>query len=152
MVQSIHSKQLPKSILCDLLFRRPHFSRSYVSNLPNSLWIVTSRPLADLLPIHLCQFRVQLINFSNLELFLEILKRFFQFESKLRPSIRKLISSGMTPDFQSTTPFDLVLGADLLSMDKPCGETLGFSGYRILTDIFVTQADIITCAMSIVYH
>ena len=57
----------------------------------------------------------------------------------------------MTPDFHSTTPFDLVLGADWLSMDEPCGETLGFSEYRILTDIFVTQADIITCAVSIVY-
>lgn len=38
-------------------------------------------PLGRLLPIHLCQFRVRLINFSNLELFLEVFKRFFQFET-----------------------------------------------------------------------
>lgn len=58
----------------------------------------------------------------------------------------------MTLDSHSTTPFDLILGADLHVMDEPCDVTLGFSVYRILTDIFVTQADIITCAVSIVYH
>jgi len=51
--------------------------------------------------------------------------------------------------FQSITLFSLTLGADSLFMDEPCEETLGFSGCRILTGIFVTQADIITCASSI---
>ena len=43
----------------------------------------------------------------------------------------------------------MILGPDSPSVDEPCGGTLGFSGYRILTYIFVTQADILTSASSI---
>ena len=45
--------------------------------------------------------------------------------------------------------FSLALGPDLPSADEPSGGNLGFSGYRILTYIFVTQADILTSASSI---
>jgi len=38
---------------------------------------------------------------------------------------------------------------DLPSADEPSGGNLRFSGYRILTYIFVTQADILTSASSI---
>ena len=37
-------------------------------------------------------------------------------------------------------------------MDEPCGGTLRFSGHRILTDVFATQADILTSASSILSH
>jgi hypothetical protein len=33
-------------------------------------------------------------------------------------------------------------------MDEPCGGTLRFSGHWILTNVFVTQADILTSTMS----
>jgi len=33
-------------------------------------------------------------------------------------------------------------------MDEPCGGTLRFSGHWILTNVFVTQADILTSAPS----
>ena len=33
-------------------------------------------------------------------------------------------------------------------MDEPCGGTLRFSGHWILTNVFVTQADILTSASS----
>ena len=48
--------------------------------------------------------------------------------------------------------FSLALGPDLPSADEPSGGNLGFSGYRILTYIFVTQADILTSASSISIH
>ena len=51
--------------------------------------------------------------------------------------------------YPSTTLFSLALGPDLPSADEPSGGNLGFSGYRILTYIFVTQADILTSASSI---
>lgn len=37
-------------------------------------------------------------------------------------------------------------------MDEPCGGTLRFSGHWILTNVFVTQADILTSASSIITH
>ena len=45
--------------------------------------------------------------------------------------------------------FSLALGPDLPSADEPSGGNLRFSGYRILTYIFVTQADILTSVSSI---
>ena len=33
-------------------------------------------------------------------------------------------------------------------MDEPCGGTLRFSGHWILTNVFVTQADILASALS----
>ncbi|KAI9082764.1 hypothetical protein K1719_035338 [Acacia pycnantha] len=41
-------------------------------------------------------------------------------------------------------PFGLILGSDSLSVDEPCGGTLRFSGHWILTNVCVTQADILT--------
>jgi len=48
----------------------------------------------------------------------------------------------------STTPFGLILGPDSPSVDEPCGGTLGFSGHWILTNVCVTQADILASASS----
>ncbi|KAI9117957.1 hypothetical protein K1719_011099 [Acacia pycnantha] len=41
-------------------------------------------------------------------------------------------------------PFGLILGSDSLSVGEPCGGTLRFSGHWILTNVCVTQADILT--------
>ena len=48
----------------------------------------------------------------------------------------------------STTPLGLALGPDSPPMDEPCRGTLRFSGHWILTNVFVTQADILTSASS----
>lgn len=48
----------------------------------------------------------------------------------------------------STTPFGLALGPDYPSADEPAGGTLRVSGYWILTNIFATQADILTSIQS----
>jgi hypothetical protein len=48
----------------------------------------------------------------------------------------------------STTPFGLALRPDSPSMDEPSEGTLRFSGHWILTNVFVTQADILTSAVS----
>jgi hypothetical protein len=37
-------------------------------------------------------------------------------------------------------------------MDEPCKGTLRFSGHWILTNVFVTQADILTSASSTIIH
>nr|VDD65573.1 unnamed protein product [Brassica oleracea] len=39
-------------------------------------------------------------------------------------------------------------GPDSPSVDEPCGGTLGFSGHWILTNVCVTQADILASASS----
>ena len=57
--------------------------------------------------------------------------------------------TGILTRCPSTTLLSLALGPDLPSADEPSGGNLGFSGYRILTYIFVTQADILTSASSI---
>ena len=69
--------------------------------------------------------------------------------STLRPHIALDNGEGILTFFPSTTLFSLALGPDLPSADEPSGGNLGFSGYRILTYIFVTQADILTSASSI---
>ena len=69
--------------------------------------------------------------------------------SLLRPPIAITSGTGILTRFPSTTLFSLALGPDLPSADEPSGGNLGFSGYRILTYIFVTQADILTSASSI---
>jgi hypothetical protein len=57
-------------------------------------------------------------------------------------------STGILTCSPSTTPFGLALGPDSPSVDEPCGGTLRFSGHWILTNVFVTQADILTSASS----
>ncbi|KAL5573227.1 hypothetical protein UlMin_022824 [Ulmus minor] len=47
-----------------------------------------------------------------------------------------------------TMPFGLILGPDSPSVDEPCGGTLRFSGHWILTNVCVTQADILASASS----
>ncbi|KAL2232484.1 UNVERIFIED_CONTAM: putative protein ORF91 [Sesamum indicum] len=42
----------------------------------------------------------------------------------------------------------LILGPDSPSVDEPCGGTLRFSGHWILTNVCVTQADILASASS----
>ncbi|KAK5838493.1 hypothetical protein PVK06_007223 [Gossypium arboreum] len=42
----------------------------------------------------------------------------------------------------------VVPGPDSPSVDEPCGGTLGFSGHWILTNVCVTQADILASASS----
>ena len=49
------------------------------------------------------------------------------------------------------TPFGLILGPDSPPTDEPCGGTLRFSGHWILTNVFVTQADILTSASSTLF-
>ena len=58
-------------------------------------------------------------------------------------------STGILTCLPSTTPFGLALGPDSPSVDEPCGGTLRFSGHWILTNVFVTQAYILTSASSI---
>ena len=69
--------------------------------------------------------------------------------SLLRPSLSIKNGTGILTRCPSTTLLSLALGPDLPSADEPSGGNLGFSGYRILTYIFVTQADILTSASSI---
>ncbi|MBA0792857.1 hypothetical protein Gohar_017318, partial [Gossypium harknessii] len=49
-------------------------------------------------------------------------------------------------------PFGLILGPDSPSVDKPCGGTLGFLGHWILTNVCVTQADILAFTLSTPAH
>ena len=58
------------------------------------------------------------------------------------------MSTGILTCLPSTTPFGLALGPDSPPTDEPCRGTLRFSGHWILTNVFVTQADILTTAMS----
>ena len=53
-----------------------------------------------------------------------------------------------SPDLPSTPPFGYILGPDSPSVDEPCRGTLRLSGQQIHTAVFVTQADILTSAMS----
>ena len=69
--------------------------------------------------------------------------------SLLRPSDPNKISTGILTCFPSTTPFGLILGPDSPPTDEPSGGTLRFSGHWILTNVFVTQANILTSASSI---
>ena len=45
-------------------------------------------------------------------------------------------------------PFSLILCPDSPSMDKPCGGTLRFLGHWILTNVCITQANILASASS----
>ena len=58
------------------------------------------------------------------------------------------MSTGILTCLPSTTPFGLALGPDSPPMDEPCGGTLRFSEHWILTNVFVTQADILTSTLS----
>ena len=66
----------------------------------------------------------------------------------LRPSLPTKSSTGILTCFPSTTPFGLALGPDSPSMDEPSGGILRFTGHWILTNVCVTQADILTSASS----
>ena len=68
--------------------------------------------------------------------------------SLLRPSVPTIMSTGILTCCPSTTPFGLALGPDSPPTDEPCGGTLRFSGHWILTNVFVTQADILTSTLS----
>jgi hypothetical protein len=68
--------------------------------------------------------------------------------SLLRPSVPTNLSTGILTCLPSTTPVGLALGPDSPPMDEPCGGTLRFSGHWILTNVFVTQANILTSAVS----
>jgi hypothetical protein len=68
--------------------------------------------------------------------------------SLLRPSVPTIRSTGILTCLPSTTPFGLALGPDSPPMDEPCGGTLRFSGHWILTNVFVTQAYILTSTKS----
>ena len=59
------------------------------------------------------------------------------------------ISTGILTCLPSTTPFGLALGPDSPPMDEPSGGTQRFSGHWIHTNVFVTQADILTSELSI---
>ena len=58
------------------------------------------------------------------------------------------MSTGILTCLPSTTPLGLALGPDSPPTDEPCRGTLRFSGHWILTNVFVTQADILTSAPS----
>jgi hypothetical protein len=49
-------------------------------------------------------------------------------------------------------PFSLILGPDSPSVDEPCGGTLRFLGHWILTNVCVTQADILASTLSTPAH
>ncbi len=64
------------------------------------------------------------------------------------PRYRSKLSTGILTCFPSTTPFGLILGPDSPSLDEPTEGTLRLSGHWILTNVCVTQADILTSALS----
>jgi hypothetical protein len=64
------------------------------------------------------------------------------------PRYPTYVSTGILTCLPSTTPVGLALGPDSPSTDDPCGGILRFSGHWILTNVFVTQADILTSASS----
>ena len=66
----------------------------------------------------------------------------------LRPSVPTKSSTGILTCLPSATPFGLTLGPDSPSMDEPSGGILRFTGHWILTNVCVTQADILTSASS----
>jgi hypothetical protein len=90
--------------------------------------------------------RVFFLFFIALNISTEIHEQ-FQF-NLLRPPVPNQISTGILACFPSTTPFGLALGPDSPPEDEPSGGTLRFTGNWILTNLFVTQADILTCAAS----
>ena len=53
-----------------------------------------------------------------------------------------------SPDLPSTPPFGYALGPDSPPVDEPSRGTLRLSGQQIHTAVFVTQADILTSALS----
>ena len=68
--------------------------------------------------------------------------------SLLRPSLPVKDGIGILTYCPSTTSFDLALGPDSPPADEPSGGNLRFSGHWILTNVFATQADILTSASS----
>ena len=64
------------------------------------------------------------------------------------PRYQTSSSTGILTCLPSTTPVGLALGPDSPSMDEPSGGILRFSGHWILTNVCVTQADILTSASS----
>jgi hypothetical protein len=64
------------------------------------------------------------------------------------PRYQTIYSTGMLTCWPSDTPFGLSLGPDSPSMDEPTEGTLRFSEHWILTNVCVTQADILTSASS----
>ena len=62
------------------------------------------------------------------------------------------MSTGILTCLPSTTPLGLALGPDSPPTDEPCRGTLRFSGHWILTNVFVTQADILASALSTETH
>ena len=68
--------------------------------------------------------------------------------SLLRPSLSIKNSTGILTRYPSTTLFSLALGPDLPSADEPSEGNLRFTGHWILTNVFATQADILTSASS----
>ncbi|PHU07015.1 hypothetical protein BC332_23504 [Capsicum chinense] len=61
-------------------------------------------------------------------------------------------STGIFTCCPSIMPFGLILGPDSPFMEELCRGTLGFSGRWILTNVCVTQADILASASSITAH
>ena len=68
--------------------------------------------------------------------------------SLLRPLLSLNNGTRILTRYPSTTLFSLALGPDLPSADEPSGGNLGFSGHQILTDVFATQANILTSVSS----
>ena len=66
----------------------------------------------------------------------------------LHPYITPLSGTGILTCYPSITLFSLTLGPDSPSADEPSGGTLRFSGHWILTNVFATQADILTSTSS----
>ena len=56
---------------------------------------------------------------------------------------------GILTYYPSITLFSLTLGPDSPSVDEPSGGNLRVSEHWILTNVFATHADILTCASSI---
>ena len=158
---------------------RYSFSRGYGVILPSSLERVISRPLvystylpvsvmvqaffiydsasfswkSDVAYFNTVVFSIQVLtqNVFAISQSLEQLNRkpITGQVSLLRPSLSIKNGTGILTRCPSTTLFSLVLGPDLPSADEPSEGNLKFSGYRILTYIFVTQADILTSVSSI---
>ena len=128
------------------------FFRSYGAILPSSLERVLSRPLVSSTspPVSVC---------GTGDSFFLVVRAFlgrkvcflFHTHKRLAPSsleTQKESVQECSPDLPSTPPFGYILGPDSPSVDEPCRGTLRLSGQQIHTAVFVTQADILTSALS----
>ena len=143
------STHLPVSVSGTGYFRlydSASFSRKFDEIGRHTYWMGLYEPLQYNAESRLGSGKVFLPSLSHLERVRQIRWRFpLDF---FVPWYRSKISTGILTCLPSTTPFGLILGPDSPSLDEPTEGTLRLSGHWILTNVCVTQADILTSAPS----